>query len=206
MISMSAKRPIFTKKFIITALLSLLFAWINTALVMGGINYLPHVVKNPYYSGQMLGTATKWLAYSFVIAIVINFIANFFRKEKKRFSYFMVWFLLALFIGGSLFNLMQKLGIEQPAARFNFIQGCIANAKANDEYQSLDKSTQQKAMYKITEYCAGIADGYFKTYDQCMKKQHDELACNKQALFSQCMAVKNNQKFCQSFTESYSIK
>lgn len=203
---MPAKKSLFSKKFIVTALLSMFFAWINTALVMGGIRYLPHVVKNPYYSGQMIGTATKWLAYSFVIAIVINFFANFFRKEKKRFSYMLVGLLLALFIGGTLFNIMQKLGIEQPAARFNFIQGCIANAKASKEYQSLDKSNQQKAIYKITEYCAGIADGYFKTYDQCMSKQHDELVCNKQALFAQCMAIKNNQKFCQSFTASYSIK
>ncbi len=173
---------------------------------MGGINYFPHVVKNPYYSGVMLGTATKWIAFSFVITIVINFIANFFRKEKKPFSYIMVWILLAIFIIGTMLNIMEKLGIEEPAARYNFIQGCIADAKGNKEYQALNKSDQQKAMYKITEYCANIADGYFKTYDQCIVKIHDPLTCNKQSLFAQCMAMKNNVKFCQSFTASYSIK
>src|ERR1700761_7145029 len=139
---MTEKKRLISKKFMLTALLALFFAWLNTALLMGGMNYLSHVINNPYYSGAMIGTATKWIAFSFVITIVFNFIANFFRKEKKPFSYIMVWILLAIIIIGTMSNLMEKLGIEEPAARYNFMQGCIANAKASKEYQSLNKSDQ----------------------------------------------------------------
>lgn len=203
---MTNKKKIVSWKFTTTALVALLFAWANTALTMGGLAYLSNVIKTPYYSGAMLGTAVKWLAFSFVVAIIINFIANRFRKEKKHFSYFMVWFFLLISIVGTMANIMQQIGVEEPAARFNFIQGCVANAKATKEFRSLKADDKQHEIYNISQYCDGLTTGYFKFFDQCMKTTQDNLACNKQALFKQCMVMKNDQNFCQTFTTSVSIK
>lgn len=203
---MAEKKLMVSWKFVFTAIAALLFAWANTALNMGGIHYLNNVVKNPYYSGAMIGTSIKWLAYAFVSAIVINFIANRFRKEKKRFSYVLVWFFLAISIAATMLHILQQLGIEEPAARYNFIQGCIADAKANKDFRSLKEKEQQQALYTISKYCDDIAKGYFNLYDSCMRTTKDKLICNQQALFKQCMIMKNDQKFCQQFTKSLSIK
>lgn len=173
---------------------------------MGGIHYMDNVVKNPYYSGAMIGTSVKWLAYALVAATVVNFIANRFRKEKKHFSYLLVWLFLAISIAVTMLHILQQLGIEEPAARYNFIQGCIADAKANKDFRSLKDKEQQQALYNISKYCDDIAKGYFNLYDSCMRTTNDKLVCNKQALFKQCMVMKNDLKFCQKFTDSLSIK
>jgi hypothetical protein len=203
---MFGKKPLITWKFTFTALVALLFAWFNTALNMGGISYLQNVVINPYYSGAMIGTSVKWLAYAFVAATAVNFIANRFRKEKKHFSYLVVWLFLAISIAATMSKILQQLGIEEPAARYNFIQGCIADGKANKDYRALKEDVQQQALYNISKYCDDVATGYFNLYDSCMRTTQDKLACNKQALFKQCMAMKKDQEFCQKFTASLSIK
>lgn len=203
---MTEKKHIVSRKFSLTALVSLLFAWINTALNMGGIDYFFNVVKNPYYSSLMIGTSVKWLATAFVITIVINFFVNLFRKEKHPFSYIMVWLILLILIVGTIADVMSRLGLEEPAARYNFIQGCIANGKASSSYRSTKDSEKNKALMTITGYCNDAAVGYFKTYDACMKIKQNKLDCNKEAIFTECMTLKHDKDFCQLYTETNSIK
>lgn len=183
--------------FYLVIILSLIAGFLYTAVKMHGIVHYKEIFTSPYAVGFIIGFAIAQLICGFIFAILINFIFNLFRKEKKSFSYFWVWLYIIVATLAIISLKVQQIQIDSPQNRALYKQGCIEQAKATAKFQAMSADDQAQALPKINAYCDKAVQQYFQIYDQCMQEKHSTTDCVKQAEFEQCMSlIKPDEAYC----------
>ncbi len=188
--------------FYLIVIVSLVGGLLKAAFNDGGLKHFKEIVTNAHSLGTIFGYAIGAMLCGFIIAFVINFIFNLFRKEKKHFSYFWVWLFVIIYFIGTLGYAVQQSIQVTPELKQTFNQNCINQAKSSQQYQSLTGDDQQQALQKINDFCGKATDQYFQVYEKCIGEQLNVKACLKQAQYQTCTQVlKQSNDYCQKLAD-----
>ena len=188
--------------FYLIIIVSLFGGLLTAALNDGGLKHFKEIVTNAHSLGTIFGYAIGAMLCGYIIALVINFIFNLFRKEKKHFSYFWVWLFVIIYFVGTLGYAVQQTRKVTPELIQVFNQNCVNQAKSSQQYLSLTGDDQQQALQKINDFCGKATDQYFQVYEKCLAEHGAIKDCIKQAQFQTCTQVlKQSDDYCQKLAD-----
>lgn len=173
---------------------------LEVAQQYNGLSHFKELITNAHTLGLIFGYAIGVMVCGYILALIINFIFNLFRSEKKHFSYFWIWLFVIIFFMGSLGYKAQLATQVTPEMKQKFEQSCIDKAKLDPKYVALNAEQQPQALVKITDYCHKSMDQFFGYYSKCMQTSGKFKYCLNQALYEQCIEmVKPDSDYCHNF-------
>ncbi len=188
--------------FYLILLVSLFGGLLEAAQQYNGLSHLKELISNPHALGMIFGYAFGAMLCGYILALVINFIFNLFRKEKKSFSHFWIWLFVIIYFLGTLGYRAQLATQITPEMKQKFEQSCIDKAKTDPKFLSLSPQQQSDASDKINDLCHKSMDQFFDSYSKCMDESGKLKYCLNQAIYEQCMQmIKQDSDYCHTVAD-----